>query len=207
MADAKAEEQVNKNTSGAMSNLLKILMIVMILITSALSMAMAYIMFAPDTFPKPFYLSYAYPTPVPTIAEDEIIEEDLEPTVMPMPEVHPGDGLMVNAGAKIINLADLSGNKYIRISVVLEFLPPDPIYFELTEEEKNAYLDGFNQDMEAKMPIINDVIITLLSTKTFDTIYTVSGKDELRNEIMNQVNSRIPEHRVIAVYFTEFVTQ
>ena len=207
MAEAKVEETPTKNTSNSMSTLIKVAMIIALLVTSVLSMAMAYIMFAPDTFPKPFYLSYAYPTPIPTPDETLLETETTQPEEIAMPEIHPGEGLMVNAGAKIINLAELSGNKYIRISVVLEFVPTDPLYFDMEEEAKTHFLTEFDSEMEAKMPIINDVIITVLSTKTFDTIYTVTGKDELRTEIMNQINARIPEQKVIAVYFTEFVIQ
>ena len=45
----------------------KILLIMMVVTSSLLSLAMAYIVFAPDDLPKPFYLSYLYPTPVPTL--------------------------------------------------------------------------------------------------------------------------------------------
>ena len=39
--------------------IVKILVIVVLGATAVLSLTMAYIMFAPDTFPKPFHLAYA----------------------------------------------------------------------------------------------------------------------------------------------------
>ncbi len=39
-------------------------------------------------------------------------------------ETQPGSGVMIDTGTKIINLAEIGGNKYIRINVVLEFAQP-----------------------------------------------------------------------------------
>jgi flagellar FliL protein len=57
------------------------------------------------------------------------------------------------------------------------------------------------------MPAINDSLITLISSKSFEQINTAEGKEMLRLEIMDLVNSRLTEYHVIAIYFTEFVVQ
>ena len=114
---------------------------------------------------------------------------------------------MVDTGTKIINLVDQTGRKYLRVGVVLEFAPPDPAYFSMVEEEKAAYLTTFNENMELKLPVINDIIITLLSSQTFESVYTAEGKEMLRQKIQEQINKQLPEYNVIFVYFTEFVVQ
>jgi len=54
---------------------------------------------------------------------------------------------------------------------------------------------------------MDDIIITLLSTKDYQAVYTAEGKDLLRQQIMATVNQRLPEYHVIYVYFKEFVMQ
>jgi len=50
-------------------------------------------------------------------------------------------------------------------------------------------------------------VITLLSTKTYDDLYTADGKEKLRLEIMNDLSQRLPDLHIISIYFTEFVVQ
>jgi flagellar FliL protein len=164
------------------------------------SLATAYIIFAPDTLPKPFYLDYIYPTVVPTA--EAVATPTPEPT--PIPTVEPGGGLMVDSGTKIINLADPAGRKYIRITIVLEFAP-DAEFYTMDHEQQAAYRTEFTTEVTSKMPMVDDAIITWISTKTFDQLYTAEGKELLRLELLHLINERLEEYEVISLYFTEFV--
>jgi flagellar FliL protein len=127
---------------------------------------------------------------------------------LPLPhEYLPGEGVMVNMSTKIINLVDPTGRKYIRLTVVVEFAPDNPEYDSLPAEEKTAYLTEFTDKLNSKMPIMDDAVITLLSTKTYDDLYTADGKEKLRVEIMDDLSRRLPELQIISIYFTEFVVQ
>jgi flagellar FliL protein len=137
----------------------------------------------------------------------------------------PGDGYMVDTGTKVVNLADPGGRRFLRATVVIELPPLEDMDLptatgtherpgasggggeEETVSEEELRLQAFNALMEKRMPIINDVINTLLTSKTFEEIYTVEGKEALRGEIREELNRRIPGLGVIAVYFTEFVVQ
>jgi len=184
----------------------------------AVNLLMIYIMFAPDELPKPFYLNYkpgglalafigsATPAgPLPTQT----------PTPDPLKLYKPGQGLMVDTGSKIINLADPGGRRYLKTTVTLEVAPPPGVVVTTTASSAssagstttNAALTAFNDKMSGRMPVINDTLTTVLTSKTFDEIYTVQGKEQLRTEIQNTLNSRLPDLYVIAVYFTEFVVQ
>ena len=127
----------------------KILLIIMVVTSSLLSLAMAYIVFAPDDLPKPFYLSYLYPTPVPTL--DPLIPLPVE-TAIPEEPVLPGDGIMIDTGTKIINLAEPGGRRYIRINVVLEFVPPA----EDTEAKPAAEGEGCSRESSRRSFYYND---------------------------------------------------
>ena len=208
---------------------------------------MLYIVFAPDTFPKPFYLSYYVPgqetqSSVVAATETSNTQSSIIPEGLPdIPSegnvegvssvtaylwqfVKPGQGITLDTGTKIVNLGgDPSSKKLIRTNVVLEFSPNDPIYFATpgpsvasgegegstttSLSTADQYSAEFLQELEVKMPLINDAIITLLSSKTFEDVYTSEGKDALRDEIMATVNEKLPEYHVIYVYFTEFVMQ
>jgi flagellar basal body-associated protein FliL len=190
---------------------------------TGITLFMAYIMFAPDSLPKPFYLNYADDTlaaegeatppaeaPPATTGGHTSAEVAGSEGSMPISaslEIRPGEGIMIDTGTKIVNLIDPTGRKYLRVGIVLEFAPTDLRFYTMPHEEKVAFVTTFEEEMNAKMPIINDVIITLLSNQTFEGVYTASGKEELRTTLLNTINTQIPEQRVIFVYFTEFVVQ
>ena len=58
-----------------------------------------------------------------------------------------------------------------------------------------------------RMPVMDDTVITLLSTKTYDELYTAEGKENLRTEIMDLLSSKLPDLHILSIYFTEFVVQ
>ncbi|MCB9134619.1 MAG: flagellar basal body-associated FliL family protein [Anaerolineales bacterium] len=172
---------------------------------------MAYIMIAPDDWPKPFYLVYRIPTPsadsVAHAAEPTTVAVPTEPPPAVPVEIRAGQGLMVDTGTKIVNLAEPSGRRYIKVNIVLEFAPTDLGYYTMGEEEKIAFENEFFAEIETKLPVINDLLITQLSSQTFESVYTADGKETLRIQITDLLNTRLPEYRVIFVYFTEFVVQ
>ncbi len=166
-----------------------------------ISLASAYIIFAPDEYPKPFHLSYIYPTPNPAAVANL-------PTPTPTPEpLKPGEGIMFNMATKIINLADSTARKYIRLTMVLEFAPDDPAYLSMAAEAQKAYITEFTNKVNARMPLMDDAVITLLSTKTFEDLYTAAGKEKLRQELIQAISTRVPDLKLLSVYFTEFVVQ
>ena len=183
---------------------------VILLLTAFVSLITAYVVFAPDELPKPFRLVYdysgAFTTPSAAVAASE---PAAEATSAPEAahEIIPGEGIMLNMSTKIINLVDPTGRKYIRVTVVAEFAPDNPEYESLPEEEKIAYLTEFEEKLNSRLPIMDDTVITLLSTKTYEELYTAEGKEKLRTEIMELLSQKLGDLHVIAIYFTEFVVQ
>jgi flagellar FliL protein len=90
----------------------------------------------------------------------------------------------------IVNLADSSGKRFLKITMELE----------LSDE-------ALGEEMKVRLPQIKDSILLLLSSKDFDDIYTVGGKIKLREEIIIRVNTFLKHGIVKNVYFTEFVIQ
>ena len=181
---------------------------VILIITAIISLFTAYVIFAPDQMPKPFRLFYIYDpsaiTPVPVVentASEPVAEASVEH------DYQPGEGIMLNMSTKIINLVDPGGHKYIRLTIVVEFAPDNTEYESLPEEEKTAYLSEFEDELNSRLPIMDDTVITLLSTKTYEDLYTAEGKETLRLEIMDILSQKLPDLHIISIYFTEFVVQ
>jgi flagellar FliL protein len=190
---------------------------VILIITAIISLFTAYVIFAPDQMPKPFRLFYIYDpsavTPVAVVnnSDSEHAEETSSHSSSSSSsgdhEFQPGEGIMLNMSTKIINLVDPSGRKYIRVTIVVEFAPDNPEYESLAEEEKTHYMTEFEDKLNSRLPIMDDTVITLLSTKTYEELYTAEGKEHLREEIMTILSEKLPDLQIISVYFTEFVVQ
>ena len=52
-----------------------------------------------------------------------------------------------------------------------------------------------------------DAIITLLGSKTSEQILTTEGKEKLREEVRDRVNTFLHEGKVVEVYIVDFVVQ
>ncbi len=196
-----------------LNKILKVLNIIsqiVLTLTALISLVTAYVVFAPDDLPKPFRLVYdegsatGEEAPAATFGSVVVITATPEPDVE---DIKPGHGIMMDMSTKIINLVDPTGRKYIRLTVVVEFAPDNPEYETLPEEEKTLYLEEFKGKLESRLPIMDDTVITLLSTKTYEDLYTAEGKEKLRAEIMESLEHKLPDLYIIAIYFTEFVVQ
>jgi flagellar FliL protein len=89
----------------------------------------------------------------------------------------------------LANLADESGTRYLKMTLQVEFVGEPP-----------AALD-------ARMPQIRDLILTLVTSKTFADIRTPEGKERLREDVIERMNHALQQPAVKSVYFTEFIVQ
>ncbi|MBI3768939.1 MAG: flagellar basal body-associated FliL family protein [Deltaproteobacteria bacterium] len=101
-----------------------------------------------------------------------------------------GPGPILPLETFIANLADEGGSRYLKATFQVEFLgasvPPD---------------------VNGRLPQIRDLLLTLLSSKSFEDVRTLEGKQQLREEIIGHVNQVLDRDAVKAVYFTEFIVQ
>lgn len=120
-----------------------------------------------------------------------------QPQLAPMPSMDMGMnsteiGQIYPIPTMNVNLADPTGITYLAITLALEFDP------------KNADLLA---EIEAKMPRILDMIITVLSSKAYEEISTAQGKVNLRNEFLRRINSMMAKGKLYNVYITGFTVQ
>jgi len=206
---------MNKILSSPILKLVGMVLLIPALLVNAFT---AYIIFAPTTFPKPFHLVYQYPEATEPAGDHAAAPAPVDhggggEHQVPAPETggdHGGSisqGIMFDTGTKIINLAEPTGRRYIRVNIVLEIYPTNPDYVNMGHDEQQDYLETFNQEVEESLPIINDSLISELSSKSFEEVYTAEGKEIIREEIVTLLNEKLPDHHIMNVYFTEFVVQ
>lgn len=61
--------------------------------------------------------------------------------------------------------------------------------------------------IEARLPVIRDSIVILLSAKSAETVASPEGKLKLKDEINIRINKALGKNLVKNVYYTEFVMQ
>ncbi len=99
-------------------------------------------------------------------------------------------GPLYSFDAFIVNLADPGGNRYLKVSMQAE-----------VDNEKVM------EELEKRKPQIRDIVLTVLSSKTYSEISTAQGKLALKQEIMRRINLALSTGSVVNIYFMEFVAQ
>jgi len=89
-----------------------------------------------------------------------------------------------------VNLLSQNGSRYLVAKIDLEQENP-----EMTPE------------LDSKVSLIRDIIISILSSKTVEEISTPKGKEKLKEEINNQINKYLEDGEVKRIYFTNFIIQ
>ena len=90
----------------------------------------------------------------------------------------------------IVNLAGSKGRRIAKVNIELE-LQGEHVATEIDQRKAQ----------------VRDIIIILLSGKTYDQVASKEGKDQLREEIMQTVNAFLTKGKIKQVYFTEFIYQ
>ncbi len=102
----------------------------------------------------------------------------------------PPVGVMVPLAPFVVNLAKTKGSRILKVTVTLE----------LNNSEVQPEVEDNRQR-------IMDSILVLLSSKTFEDVYSIQGKFKLKDEITTRVNRFLAMGHVREVYFSEFLIQ
>jgi flagellar FliL protein len=134
---------------------------------------------------------------------------------------------------RIVNLADPGGRRFLRFSVAVEFAehgekktgaaPAGPsqshLVVYLPDEDAADYREvaggkasdpdkAFQAQIKRYAPAIEDSVMAVLSSKTFEDIRGVDGKEAAKREVKERVQRVVGDaEQVTNVYFTDFVVQ
>ncbi|MBV9134633.1 MAG: flagellar basal body-associated FliL family protein [Chloroflexi bacterium] len=108
---------------------------------------------------------------------------------------------------QVVNLSDKAATKYLKAAVTLEFidskLKDPPQGAAVTQQQTD-----FAADMTPYAAIIQDAIVSTLSSKTSADLLKTDGKDQLKNDLITNVNHALhDDEKVVNVYFTSFIIQ
>lgn len=99
-------------------------------------------------------------------------------------------GRVVPLETFIVNLAGTKGRKVAKVNIELE----------LKDLSGNVA-----DEIDKRKAQVRDIIIILLSAKTYDEVSSREGKDNLRAEIKDTINSFLTKGKITSVFFTEFI--
>ena len=97
-------------------------------------------------------------------------------------------GKVVPLETFIVNLSGSKGRRIAKVNMEIE----------LQGEQVQA-------EIEKRKAQIRDIIIIILSSKTYDEVSNRDGKDTLKNEIKDTLNAFLTKGKIVNVYFTEFI--
>ena len=106
------------------------------------------------------------------------------------PKKKPVLGVMVPLDPFVVNLSGTQGKRFLKVAVTLELSSPE-----------------VNAEVNENLQKIIDSILILLSSKTFENVYSIQGKFKLKDEITTRINRFLVLGHVKDAYFTEFVIQ
>jgi len=104
--------------------------------------------------------------------------------------LHTAPGPMVDLKEFLVNIISEDNGHYLKTSITLEL------------SDTNT-----QKEVEARRAQVRDAILMLISNKTFEELYDLHGKKQLKAEITLTVNDVLTGGSVTAVYLTDFVVQ
>lgn len=108
-------------------------------------------------------------------------------------EPRPQLGQLEHLGDFLVNLADVEDSHYLRTVVELE--------------QNYGSSPEFGNEIGNRKSQLRDIVISTLSSKTSEELRTPEGKEALKEELKERINSVLAKGQIARVYFTEFAIQ
>jgi flagellar FliL protein len=108
-------------------------------------------------------------------------------------EPRPQLGKMEKMGSFLTNLSDVEETHFLRSVIELE--------------QNYGSAPEFGNEIGNRKSQLRDIIIATLSAKTSESIRTPEGKEALKEELKERINSVLAKGQIARVYFTDFAVQ
>jgi flagellar FliL protein len=119
-------------------------------------------------------------------------------------DAHGGGGDGHGGGKKE---AEAPTSHFIKESFTVNLADSRGAHFAKVDVEFEVEDDFAKDEMERLRPKIRDFITIVLSSKTYEQVESVDGRDFLREEIRNKINGYLTRGQVKNVFFTQFIVQ
>lgn len=90
----------------------------------------------------------------------------------------------------IVNLMGQNGRRYVKAQIALELSSPE-----------------LQKEVTTKLLLIKDTIIRVMSSKTFEEISTPKGREKLKEEMLQEINTYMVDGYIKSILFSEFIIQ
>jgi len=126
-------------------------------------------------------LTFAFLSNKADVGKQKVIE--------PRPEL----GKLEKLGSFLVNLGDVEETHYLRSVVELE--------------QNYGSSPEFGNEIGNRRSQLRDIVISTMSAKTSEDLRTPEGKEALKQELKERINSVLAKGQIARVYFTEFAVQ
>lgn len=103
----------------------------------------------------------------------------------------------------LVNLADASGNAYLRVSLALRVADAGDKKNKKENQEKSAGDVSESDSMVA----VRDTALEVLGRQTSEGLLAVDGKERLKAELKTAMQERNRDLKVVDIFFTDFIVQ
>jgi flagellar FliL protein len=185
MADEEKKEESNEDKNegkdnGSGNKLILIIIVVLLLLLLIIGGAVAYFLLASDEEQTPEQQQQQN--------SGKKTEQKVEKTQKDSESLEIGP--IYPLAPFTVNLKSSGATRYLKCTLNLEIDAPE------TQPE-----------LDKMKPLIRDMIIRILSSKTVPEISTAKGKEKLKEEIKKNLNPKLATGEIRNVYFTAFVIQ
>jgi flagellar basal body-associated protein FliL len=99
----------------------------------------------------------------------------------PAPGQH---GVMLPLDTKVVNLAPGGDFKYAKVGVTLELRPSTAAFYTMAAADREAATAVVVTDMTDYLPMLDDAVAAIVSSKTSTTLLGETGREQLKQELL-----------------------
>jgi len=108
-------------------------------------------------------------------------------------EPRPELGALEHMGDSLVNLSDVEETHYLKTTIDLE--------------QNYGSSVEFGNEIGNRKAQLRDIIISTLSSKSSEDLRTPEGKEALKEELKERINSVLAKGQIARIYFTDFAIQ
>jgi flagellar FliL protein len=102
----------------------------------------------------------------------------------------------------VVNLADSSDAAYLRVSIALSVADA---HGDAAKDEKKP--EGGGVEENGADAAVRDTALEVLGKETSASLLAADGKERTKKALKDALSDRLPEMKIVDLYFTEFLVQ
>lgn len=131
--------------------------------------------------------------------------------VPPVPDPAAGEhGAMLALDSRVINLSgstEAGSFKYAKVALTIELRPSVASFYSLPSADRAKQEVIETGKVSDSVPLLLDALGSVVSSHDSASLTTVSGRAQLKVELLAAMRKVLGDRKVLDVYFTDFVMQ